>query len=198
MLIEETGVAEADLPLGPFKAHLRMGSGFGTETVQESVLASFLRAAIAAIEARTGKALISRLFTMTVQEWADPQAQALPVGPVRQIVSVTVVARDAMETVIEPQRYWLVRDMQAPLLKPSGAMLPFIPPQGSVEVLFEAGLGESWGAVPADLQQAVLMLAAHYYEYRHETRLGDGCMPFGVSSLIERYRPLRIGLGARA
>ena len=42
------------------------------------------------------------------------------------------------------------------------------------------------------------MLAAHYYEYRHETRLGDGCMPFGVSSLIERYRPLRIGLGARA
>ncbi|MEP0671664.1 MAG: head-tail connector protein [Sulfitobacter pontiacus] len=198
MLIEETGVAEADLPLEPFKAHLRMGSGFGTETVQEPVLASFLRAAIAAIEARTGKALISRLFTMTVQEWADPQAQALPVGPVRQIVSVTVVSRDAMETVIEPQRYWLVRDMQAPLLKPSGAMLPFIPPQGSVQVVFEAGLVESWGAVPADLQQAVLMLAAHYYEYRHETRLGDGCMPFGVSSLIERYRPLRIGLGARA
>ena len=198
MLIEETGVAEADLPLEPFKAHLRMGSGFGTETVQEPVLASFLRAAIAAIEARTGKALISRLFTMTVQEWADPQAQALPVGPVRQIVSVTVVSRDAMETVIEPQRYWLVRDMKAPLLKPSGAMLPFIPPQGSVRVVFEAGLGESWGAVPADLQQAVLMLAAHYYEYRHETRLGDGCMPFGVSSLIERYRPLRIGLGARA
>ena len=77
-------------------------------------------------------------------------------------------------------------------------MLPFIPPQGSVQVVFEAGLGESWGAVPADLQQAVLMLAAHYYEYRHETRLGDGCMPFGVSSLIERYRPLRIGLGVRA
>lgn len=41
MLIEETGVAEADLPLEPFKAHLRMGSGFGTETVQEPVLASF-------------------------------------------------------------------------------------------------------------------------------------------------------------
>lgn len=198
MLIEETGVAEADLPLEPFKAHLRMGSGFGTETVQEPVLASFLRAAIAAIEARTSKALISRLFTMTLQEWTDPQAQALPVGPVRQIVSVTVVAREGMETVIDPQRYWLVRDMQAPLLKPSGSMLPFIPPQGSVEVVFEAGLGESWVAVPADLQQAVLMLAAHYYEYRHETRLGDGCMPFGVSSLIERYRPLRIGLGARA
>ena len=198
MLIEETGVAEADLPLEPFKAHLRMGSGFGTETVQEPVLASFLRAAIAAIEARTSKALISRLFTMTLQEWTAPQAQALPMGPVRQIVRMTVVARDAMETVIDPQRYWLVRDMQAPLLKPSGAMLPFIPPQGSVQVVFEAGLGESWGAVPADLQQAVLMLAAHYYEYRHETRLGDGCMPFGVSSLIERYRPLRIGLGARA
>ena len=198
MLIEETGVAEADLPLEPFKAHLRMGSGFGTETVQEPVLAGFLRAAIAAIEARTGKALITRQFALTLPEWKDTQAQALPVGPVQGIVSVTVVSRDGPETMIEPQRYWLVRDMQVPLLKPSGAMLPYIPPQGSVEIVFEAGLGQSWGAVPADLQQAVLMLAAHYYEYRHETRLGDGCMPFGVSSLIERYRPLRIGLGARA
>ncbi|MEH6675250.1 MAG: head-tail connector protein [Sulfitobacter sp.] len=162
------------------------------------MLAGFLRAAIAAIEARTGKALITRQFALTLQEWKDTQAQALPVAPVREIVSVTVVSRDALATVIEPQRYWLVWDMQVPLLKPSGAMLPFIPPQGSVEIVFEAGLGQSWGAVPADLQQAVLMLAAHYYEYRHETRLGDGCMPFGVSSLIERYRPLRIGLGTRS
>jgi uncharacterized phiE125 gp8 family phage protein len=40
------------------------------------------------------------------------------------------------------------------------------------------------------------MLAAHFYEYRHETALGSGCMPFGVTSLIERYRPLRLSLGA--
>ncbi len=52
-----------------------------------------------------------------------------------------------------------------------------------------------WSEVPPDLQQAVFMLGAHYYEYRHETSLSDGCMPFGVTSLIERYRTVRIGMG---
>ncbi|MCX8227300.1 MAG: head-tail connector protein, partial [Sulfitobacter sp.] len=58
-----------------------------------------------------------------------------------------------------------------------------------------AGYGATWGQVPADLQQAVFLLAGHYYEFRHETNLSDGCMPFGVSSLIERYKPMRLGFG---
>ena len=47
-----------------------------------------------------------------------------------------------------------------------------------------------------NLAQAVLLLAAHYYDYRAETALGQGCMPFGVTSLIARYRPLRVGFGS--
>ena len=43
---------------------------------------------------------------------------------------------------------------------------------------------------------AVLLLAAHYFEYRDETALSDGCMPFGVTSLIQRYRTVRFSLGA--
>jgi len=50
--------------------------------------------------------------------------------------------------------------------------------------------------MPADLAQAVLMLAAHYYEFRSDTSLGQGCMPFGVTSLIERYRTVRIFAGS--
>jgi uncharacterized phiE125 gp8 family phage protein len=38
-------------------------------------------------------------------------------------------------------------------------------------------------------------LAAHYYEYRDETSLARGCMPFGVQSLIERYRSMRLFAG---
>jgi uncharacterized phiE125 gp8 family phage protein len=43
--------------------------------------------------------------------------------------------------------------------------------------------------------QAALMLAAHYYDNRHDTALGPGCMPFGVTALLERYRPLRLSAG---
>ena len=42
-----------------------------------------------------------------------------------------------------------------------------------------------------------MLLAAHYYEFRNETSLSDGCMPFGVSSLIERYKIMRIYGGGR-
>jgi len=75
--------------------------------------------------------------------------------------------------------------------------LPMVPTGGEVRIGFSAGMAIDWGGLPADLGQAVLLLAAHYYEYRDETKLSDGCMPFGVTSLIQRYRVVRLGLGAR-
>ena len=50
-------------------------------------------------------------------------------------------------------------------------------------------------AVPPDLAQAVLLVAARY----HEDRSYEGthsAMPFGVSALIERWRAVRV-LGGR-
>ena len=192
MLIEETAVPEAALPLPEFKAHLRLGTGFSDGDLQDAVLESFLRAALSAIEARTGKVLISRDFSWTLTEWRDRAGQALPVAPVTMILSLRLLDRNDEEEVIEPSFYKLEPDMQRPWLRPTGACLPGMPPGGRAELRFTAGYGPGWGDLPADLGQAVLMLAAHYYEYRHETALGGGCMPFGVTSLIERYRTVRL------
>ncbi|MBD3662929.1 head-tail connector protein [Sulfitobacter aestuariivivens] len=196
MLIEETSVPDAALPVDAFKAHLRLGSGFGQEDVQDAVVRSFLRAAIAAIEARTGKVLIARAFSWTLTYWRDRAAQRLPVAPVSGITRVAIVAGDGSQTDVAADAYWLEADAQRPALRASGAVLPAIPKAGSVTVEFDAGFGADWADLPADLQQAVLMLAAHYYEYRNDTGLSDGCMPFGVSSLIERFKGVRIGFGA--
>ena len=196
MLIEDTPIQDSALPLEAFKAHLRMGSGFGTEDLQDPVLLSFLRAAVAAIEVRTGKALLSRAFRWTLHAWRDPSAQALPVAPVGAVSQVVQVARNGVRTTVAAQAYWLEQDSQRPRLRATGAVLPSVPMDGAVEISFTAGLGADWDAVPADLRQAVMMLAAHYYEYRNDTGLSDGCMPFGVSSLIERYRTMRMGMRA--
>ena len=85
--------------------------------------------------------------------------------------------------------------MQRSSLCAAGGVLPAVPYGGRVIVQLWAGMAASWGDLPADLAQAVLMLAAHFYEYRQDTGLSRGCMPFGVSSLIERYRGLRMSLG---
>lgn len=195
MLIEETTVADAALPVAQFKAHLRLGTGFAEDDVQDEVLRSFLRAAIAAIEARTGKILISRQFSWTVYNWRDATGEVLPVVPVQAVTSVTLRDGGGQDTVLDQTAYRLERDSQRPRLRPAGALLPTVATGGAAIVALVAGMAADWGGLPADLGQAVLLLAAHYYEYRHETALGDGCMPFGVTSLIQRYRTVRFGSG---
>ena len=198
MLIEETAVPAAALPLTEFKAHLRLGTGFAEADLQEPVLEGFLRAALAAIEGRTGKVLLTRDFSWVLARWSDAEGQALPVAPVSEILSLSLRSRMDEVEVVAPQHYQLERDAHRPVLRPSGLFLPVIVAGGVAEVVFRAGYGAVWGDLPPDLAQAVLLLAAHYYEYRHETGLGEGCMPFGVASLIERYRTVRLlGGGAR-
>lgn len=193
MLIEETTVPDTAVPVAQFKAHLRLGTGFDESGLQDGVLNGFLRAALAAIEARTGKILLSRSFVLTLNAWRDRAGQGLPVAPVASISEVVLMDAAEQETVVDAGLYRLVKDSQRPRLRPVGTLLPGIGTGGSVRITMVAGMAGSWGDLPADLAQAVLLLAAHYYEYRNETALGNGCMPFGVTSLIQRYRSLRVG-----
>lgn len=195
MLIEETTVPQEALPVDRFKAHLRLGTGFDGDALQDEVLASFLRAAMSAIEARTGKILIARAFRLTLANWSDRGCQVLPVAPVNAMTQVALVDAAEAETEIALSSFRLEQDSQRPRLCPVTLSLPTVPTNSSVRLRFTAGYAEDWEGLPADLGQAVLLLAAHYYEYRNETALGDGCMPFGVTSLVQRYRPLRIAPG---
>ncbi|MEO0751156.1 MAG: hypothetical protein AAFY25_05095, partial [Pseudomonadota bacterium] len=181
MLIEETAVPQAALPVDEFKAHLRLGTGFSDGDIQDPVLESFLRAALSAIEARTGKILITRTFSWVLSVWRDAISQPLPVAPIEAVTGMVLVDASATPTTVGTDRYLLVRDTHRPVLKPVGNCLPAIPTNGTVEIDFVAGMGADWGELPADLGHAVLLLAAHYYEYRHETSLKDAAMPYGVS-----------------
>ena len=104
---------------------------------------------------------------------------------------MTLIDRGGAETVVDTVNYVLERDSQRPKIVGS---LPSIPEGGHVVLTFDAGFGD-WTNVPADLRQAVLLQAASFYENRAGEGRVNG-MPFGVSALIEAYRPIRIG-GAR-
>ena len=196
-LNDTSTVPGAALPVSQLRDQLRLGSGFADDTTQDAALEQYLRAAIAMIEARTGKVVLTRSLALRLRAWRDPRVQPLPVAPVAALTAVELLDRDGAETVVDPARWRFEPDLHRPRLVAAGAVLPVIPPGGAVRIRFDAGFGAAWDDVPADLAQAVLMLAAHYYEYRTETALGAGCMPFGVTALIERYRPVRI-TGGRA
>lgn len=198
MLVELTTLPGTAIPVAEFKDHLRLGTGFADDGVQDNVLDAYLRAAMAAIEARTGKMLITRGFSWTLTAWRDLAAQALPTAPVSAITSLTITDRLGAEEIIAPDRYVLEQDMHRPRLVSTGICLPAIPVAGSAVIAFEAGFGPGWADVPADLKQAVLLLAAHFYEHRNDTGASNGEMPFGVSALIGRYRIVRLFGGGGA
>lgn len=194
MLSEQTGVPGSALPVQALKDHLRLGTGFSDDGMQDVLIEGYLRAAMAGIEGRIGKVLIARRFLWGLEAWRDLEGQAMPVAPVTGIVSVSLVDAAGAVTVVAPSRYRLVLDTHRPRLAAAGILLPVVPVDGRAEVVFDAGFG-TWAVVPADLAQAVMMLAAEFYERRHEAATVAG-LPFAVQALIERWRNVRV-LGGR-
>ena len=195
MLVETTPVPESAVPVAQLKDHLRLGSGFADDDVQDGLLAGHLRAAMGAIEARTGKILIARQFGWTLSAWRDATAQPLPVAPVTEVTEVVLTAADGAETEVPQARWMLEQDQHRPYLMPLGAMLPTVPRGGTVRIALQAGYGPLWSDLPADLAQAVIMLAAHYYENRHSVAQEVPGLPAPVVALIEGHRSLRLFMG---
>ncbi|MFV0301769.1 MAG: head-tail connector protein [Paracoccus sp. (in: a-proteobacteria)] len=199
MLIEETAPAAEALPVARLRDHLRLGSGFGPaeDEAENAALAGFLRAAMATIEARTGKVLLTRRFLMRLEDWRDRLGQTLPLAPVVSVERIGIEDGQGMVTELPAESWRLIGDLQRPMILPAGVILPNVPRLGSLAITFTAGFGDSWDQVPADLAQAVLMLAAQFYEDR-SSGAAKSALPFGVSALIERWRAVRTLAGRGA
>ncbi|PTV97143.1 putative phiE125 gp8 family phage protein [Rhodobacter aestuarii] len=192
VLTEGAPVAEAVLPVAEFRDHLRLGRGFADVGAEDAALVGYLRAALAAIEGRTAKALLARAFTLSLPRWRWGDMQTLPIAPVSAVAELRLIDSAGAVSVADRASWRLVQDMARPRLVAVGALLPRIPTDGRVEVAFTAGFGPAWADLPVDLAQAVFLLAAQYFEFRHDSA-GDGAgMPFGVSALIERWRTVRV------
>lgn len=198
LLTEQTTVPSNVLPVQGLKDHLRLGTGFSDSGMQDGLIESYIRAAIAAVEGRIGKALLTRRFLLTLEDWRDGSEQALPVAPVSAVISVTLYTVTGTATVLPTDRYHLVPDTHRPKLAATGYLLPMVPTDGHIEVVFDAGFGATWTVVPPDLQQAVYLLASHYYEHRHEFAEAPAGLPYPVQALIERWRTVRVLGGGSA
>ncbi len=192
MLRDETVPAAEALPVAELRGHLRLNTGFDIpdDADENTALVGFLRAAIATIEARTGKVLLTRQFRMQLDDWRDRLGQPLPLAPVLSVDRIEIDDGAGTVTEMSPESWRLLPDNQRPLILPTGVILPNIPRRGHVTVIFTAGFGAIWDQVPADLAHAVIMLASRYYEDRNFEG-SRGAMPFSVSALIERWRAVR-------
>jgi uncharacterized phiE125 gp8 family phage protein len=197
MILTEVSAPPVEaVPIRAFGDHLRLAAGFADDGALDGVLELYLRAAMAAIEARIGSALLVRAYTWTLTRWREDASQTLPIGPIRAIESIRLVSAEGETVEADPETWSVLRDARRPrLVGRFGRNLPRIPRGGHAEIRFTAGFGESWDAVPADLRQATFLLAAHYFERRAEADSAAAALPFGVLVLIEAYRAARLGGG---
>lgn len=193
MLRQITPPSAYPVPLAEFADHLRLASGFaGPEpgTMEDPALPRCLEAATTSIERSLSTAFIRQTWTADTLSWASADHHPLPLAPVLQIDEVLRIAGEGGETSIPPDEYRLGWWAGRPAVAATHGSLPTL--DAGARVTFQAGYGDDWNAVPADLRHAVLLLAAHYYERRSEADAPLARLPYGVAEILAPHRPSRL------
>ncbi len=190
MLTELTQVPAAALPREALADHLRLAQGFADDGVLDAHLDGCVRAAIAAIEARTAKVLFRRSFALTVHAWTTPERQDLPVAPAVAVQSVTLIDRGGTEMLLPAEAWDLVSDAHRASIISASGDLPPISTGGRAEIRFDAGYAADWAGMPPDMARAVILLAAGYFGQDVDADRG---LPAPVAVLLEPFRALRLG-----
>lgn len=189
MLEELTTVPGASWPVDDLAEYLRLSRGFDDDGELDGHLETCLRSASGAIEARIGKAIFRRRFRQTVTEWAGDTRHVFPIAPVVAIETVRITDRSGGETLLDPAGYSLVTDIHCPALSSGNLSLPTLGVGQTAEIEFLAGYAENAAGLPADLLQAMLVLAGSFFAQSVDAETG---LPASVAVLIEPYRTLRL------
>jgi uncharacterized phiE125 gp8 family phage protein len=162
-------------------------------TAEDALLTSYILTARHLVEQWTGRALITQTRKALFQ--SAEYSYALPGGPVQSITSLKVYNKSAVATTVDASNYMLDA-LNGKLIFKAAGSFPIIDllEVDPVEVIYVCGYGAAGSNVPEPLRQAILMLAAHYYEHREAVTLGNTAavasapVAYGVENLIEPYK----------
>lgn len=174
-------VANTIVTLAEAKTQLRV-----THSDEDDFILRLIKVAQAQIDGPDGAGIAAVQCQWRLSLDAFPAVIRLPLNPVRSILSITY-DNGSVQT-LSPTAYTLDKDRSPAIIAPAyGTSWPTsraIP--GAVKITFEAG----YDATPEDLKQAALLLISHYYDRREATGEKAAELPFGVTAVLGRYRPL--------
>ncbi len=166
------------------KAHLRVD-----HDSEDDLIAALIRAARDEVERSTGLALIDQSWRLALDCVPGSGLVQLRRHPVKEVTSVTAYGEDGEAALVDPATYQL--DANA-----SPARLYFDPrpeaglAMNGIEIDFAAGFGEAGTDVPALPKRAILLLVAHWYEFRASYGADQQPVgfPAGYERLVSTYR----------
>jgi len=181
-----TGPAEEPVSLAEARAHLKLDA-----TEEDALLTALLTAARATLEAETRRAFVMQSWRLTLDDW-PPVPIELPLAPVASVTAVKVAALSGAMLPLDPAFYEVYAGGEpARIAVKNGQAWPMPATRlAGIAIDFTGGYGAA-ADVPMPLRQAILMLAAHWFEHREP--VGDGAkLPRTVSALVKPYRRLRL------
>ena len=166
------------LDLDVVKLHLRVDHDSDDDLITDLIITAGQQA-----EAYTGRALITQSWTLT--DTAASWPLVLPRWPVMAVSSLLVDDVQYVADGVLDSDYTLYTGDDA-VLEGSGT---------EVTVVYSAGYGSSYTAIPTALRQWMLLQIGQWYEHREATIQTTGApqiMPF-VDHLLTPYRIHRLG-----
>ena len=170
------------------KAHLRI-----THASEDALLGELIAAARQTVEREAGVACLDQGFRLLLDALPGHGLVRLPVHPVGQVTAITVYDAegnpsdiDVPTTVLDG--YAVPPRLQFRQLPPTGRCI------NGIEIDFDAGFGSTAAEVPDTLKRAILLAAAHWYEFRAELAASDqpAAYPAGFHGLLTPWRRMRL------
>lgn len=174
--------------LGEAKAQMRIA-----HESEDDLISGLIRAAREEVERATGLVLIEQSWRLVLDRWPRNGLVRLARGPVTEVLSVTVYGSEGEAAVLPPTAY------EADLVSRPARLSFLSRPEplrtmNGIEIDFSAGFGETGADVPELLRRAVLLLVAHWYEFRAAFNGSDQPVsyPQGYERLISGFRRGRL------
>jgi uncharacterized phiE125 gp8 family phage protein len=160
---------------------------------EDSLIASLITRATNYVENETRRQLINATYTFSFDMFPHGDVIYSPVSPLGSVTSITYLDADGASQTLASSVYGvdIIRDPGRIYLKSGQEWPSTLDQDQAVTITAVAGYGASSSDVPEPLIQAVLMLAAHFYEHREAVDPKGTTfapVPMGVERLILQYR----------
>lgn len=163
------------------------------DTAEDELLGSLITAARLMVEARSGRILVDQSWRLVLDRWPAGGEIRLPLSPVSAVSAARVYDVQGSAQAVAEGVLALDAASDPPVLRIAGEVPEIGRERGAVEIDLVAGFGPQPDAVPALLRQAVLRLAARWFEQRGDVASRDAeALPKEIAVLVAPFRRARL------
>lgn len=183
-----TAPALEPVSLDEAKAFLRLD-----QAEEDGLLGTLITAARLMIEAASSRMLVDQSWRIVLDRWPDSGEIRLPLSPVHAITAARVYDAAGLAQTVSASALRLDGAADPPLICVVASVPPIGRAHAAIEIDVVAGYGAAVATVPALLRQAVLQLAARWFEQRGEVVAGDAAgLPREILALVAPFRRARL------